>query len=68
MENTYLLRPIGPGGAEAIDNIQPTLLFSILSRGQGVAYLGGTRVGFGWVCAAQASKWGPCFRKDLQPK
>ena len=29
---------------------------------------GGTRVGFGWVCAAQASKCGPRFRKDLQPK
>ena len=29
---------------------------------------GGTRVGFGWVCAAQASKCGPGFRRDLQPK
>ena len=28
---------------------------------------GGTRVGFGWVCAAQASKCGPRFRRDLQP-
>ena len=29
---------------------------------------GGTQVGFGWVCAAQASKCGPHFRNDLQPK
>ena len=26
---------------------------------------GGTRVGFGWVCATQASKCRPRFRKDL---
>ena len=28
----------------------------------------GTRLGFGWVCVAQASKFGHHFRKDLQLK
>ena len=28
----------------------------------------GTRVGYGWVCAAQASKCRLRFIKDLQPK
>ena len=29
---------------------------------------GGTRVGFGWVCAAQVSKRRTRFSKDLQSK
>ena len=29
---------------------------------------GGTRVYFGWVCAARVSKFGPRFRKNLHSK
>ena len=29
---------------------------------------GGTRIGFGWACAAQASNCRPRFRKGLQSK
>ena len=30
--------------------------------------VGGTRVYFGWVCAARVSKFGPRFRKNLHSK